>query len=313
MSPNISSALNEIYISDGIHKGHTETIRMENNEGSVIYTLDSNLIAGSNYKAYFSTAYGSAISVSGSSNNPFTIKASTTPVVTPSITVLTPNGGETFIQGEKNIVSWTGGKNKVQIGVVKASYTGKVLDSSDGSSLLGWIDDLNGKPNSSLVWDGITLHGLLNQGNRNILPGQYKIIAVSSTEIGNYCFGSSAQGKDICNFDLSDNTFTIKNVTSNTPSINKSTIDVTTPMINVDGCTSNSIFSSTTGYACPKILTDANDCLSGHKFSATTGQACSDVVKIISQSSSDSISPISITRTLKRGVIGDDVKIYKNY
>ncbi len=47
---------------------------MENYLGSLIYTLDSNLIPGSNYKAYVSTAYGSAIYASDSSDQPFTIK-----------------------------------------------------------------------------------------------------------------------------------------------------------------------------------------------------------------------------------------------
>ncbi|MBK5215381.1 MAG: peptidoglycan-binding protein [Candidatus Pacebacteria bacterium] len=121
--PNVSTSI-EIYISDGIHKGHTAIVRMENGVGGVIYTLDSNLIPGSNYKAYVSTVYGSAVSDSDSSDYPFTIKSSvdlgcngttyssTTGqacpegTVTPSITVLSPKGGETYIAGQQITVKW---------------------------------------------------------------------------------------------------------------------------------------------------------------------------------------------------------------
>lgn len=64
------NALVDVYVSDGVRKG--EVVRT-NNTGSLIYTLSSNLIPGSNYKAYVSLV--SETPVSDSSDNPFTIKA----------------------------------------------------------------------------------------------------------------------------------------------------------------------------------------------------------------------------------------------
>ena len=139
MSPNITSALNEIYVSDGTNKGHTESVRMENNLGSVIYTLDSNLIPGSNYKAYVSTAYGSAISVSDSSDLPFTIKSTSTndgcptgsiyssatgqicPInTTPKLTLISPNGGENFKIGDQVKIKWN--SENLPVGALIAVY-----------------------------------------------------------------------------------------------------------------------------------------------------------------------------------------------
>lgn len=80
---NVSiNALVDVWVSDGIHKG--EVVRTNNNGPlGLIYTLDSSLAPGSNYKAYVSLVAENP--VEDSSDNPFTIKA---PVV-----ITKPSGG----------------------------------------------------------------------------------------------------------------------------------------------------------------------------------------------------------------------------
>jgi len=137
------------------------------------------------------------------SDAPFTIISSSISTPLSSIHVLSPNSGEEFIRGEKNIITWTGGKEKVQIGLVDSDY-----DSTNGNSYVrGWIET-NGAPNGSVYWDGLYVTDLLG---KNIVwyvePGKYKIIAVSSDAIGNYCTYSNVQGE--CNTDQSDAPFSI--------------------------------------------------------------------------------------------------------
>ena len=119
-----------------------------------------------------------------------------------AITVLSPNGGETFVQGGMNKISWSGGKNKVQIGVVKADFN------PASALILGWIS-LGGSPNASINWDAKTVCDLIGTTCWPILslsPGPFKIILVSEDIIGNYCTWSSAGG---CNMDVSDRPFSI--------------------------------------------------------------------------------------------------------
>lgn len=127
----------------------------------------------------------------------------------PSVAVLSPNGGQSFLQGQNNTISWTGGNEKVQIGLVNYDYSGTVND-----EVLGWIE-LNGLPNSQVIWDGISLKSLSGSGYWTITPGKYKIISVTKSAAGYYCLSKTAG----CNFDLSDNYFTIKTASSTVPSI----------------------------------------------------------------------------------------------
>ncbi len=288
MSPNISSALNEIYISDGTHKGHTEKVRMENNEGSVIYTLDSNLIPGSNYKAYVSTAYGSAVSVSDSSDNSFTIKSAVSVLGTPSITVLSPNGGEVYQAGQQITVKWKS-QNLPQDAKIRV-----ILESPR---------DLVSSFNPPTYY-------VSNSGYTTFtLPKESDFIKGYAIPWGkNFRFEVAAPNSNVTAslaLDFSDNTFSIKELTT----------DDTTPSINVSGCTANSNFSITTGQACPKILTENKGCLSGYKFSPITGQACKEDTTVVSNesssdvSTSDTVTTTPIKRTLKKGIKGDDVKI----
>ena len=122
----------------------------------------------------------------------------------PSITVLSPNGGDIFQQGKNNTISWKGGKNKVQIGLVKSNFD----PAKDG--ILGWIFT-SALPDKTGTWDANSVSDLSLTTVWNVLalhPGPFKIIAVSEDAHGNYCFGSSYSSSE-CNYDYSDNHFSI--------------------------------------------------------------------------------------------------------
>ncbi len=117
----------------------------------------------------------------------------------PALTVTSPNGGETFTVGGLHRISWSGGKDKVQIGLVSENYN------PQGGGVLGWIS-LEANPNSSLTWDARLTSDLSGTVRRAVEPGRYKIIAVSADALGNYCMWASTGG---CNMDLSENAFTV--------------------------------------------------------------------------------------------------------
>ena len=180
------------------------------NDGFETITIPSDIPAGINYRIFISNDQ-----TGGAYSNYFTINSSDTK--TPSITVLSPNGGETFVQGQfKNKISWSGGKNKVQIGLFKktnSTYSGY----STRSGIIGWIE-LDGKPNSSLIWDGITLKSL--DGNIISAPDpytDYSIVAVTESNEGNYCL--KVYDSSPCSSDISDSTFTITDKDTTTPPI----------------------------------------------------------------------------------------------
>lgn len=75
ISSNIVSALVDVYVLNGNNKGHTESVRMENGKGSLLYTLDSKILPGSDYKVKVSTDPRSALYATDSSNNTFTINS----------------------------------------------------------------------------------------------------------------------------------------------------------------------------------------------------------------------------------------------
>ncbi len=156
---------------------------------------------------------GNQFRLSYNGNNYFSVSVDSKPftvtypeIITPSITVISPNGGESFVVGQSNKISWTGGKTKVKIGLVYPDFRSE-NSNTDAGSILGWIE-LNGFPNGSTIWDGITLKDL--SGNKmyfNPGNGNYKIIAVTASDVGNYCTASPVN----CSFDLSDYYFTVNN------------------------------------------------------------------------------------------------------
>ncbi|MCX6753749.1 MAG: peptidoglycan-binding domain-containing protein [Candidatus Nomurabacteria bacterium] len=81
------------------------------------------------------------------------------------------------------------------------------------------------------------------------------------------------------------------------------------PIINIDsGCTSTSKYSSTTGQAClGKIPEVDGGCNGINKYSLMTGKLCSNFTGIYTPVIPVTID-IPITRTLKLGIKGDDVR-----
>ncbi len=140
------------------------------------------------------------------------------------VTVLTPNGGEKFIQGATNTISWSGGNSGyVDVGLAKANASTD-FDIASAGLIVGWINKDGGLghygPNGSAEWDGKRVCDMGNtapeQNCRNVAPGNYKIIVWSEDANGSMYIanGRGKNGKYTPkdykgNWDLSDQTFTI--------------------------------------------------------------------------------------------------------
>jgi len=79
------------------------------------------------------------------------------------------------------------------------------------------------------------------------------------------------------------------------------------PLISLDnGCTGTNKYSSTTGAACSGKISEVDDGCNGlNKYSIITGQVCSNVT----MNTNSTVTSTKITRTLKVGMIGDDIKV----
>ncbi|MEI7688688.1 MAG: peptidoglycan-binding protein [Candidatus Nomurabacteria bacterium] len=276
MSPDIISALNDVYVSDGIHKGHTESIRMENYLGSLIYTLDSNLIPGSNYKAYVSTAYGSAISASDSSDLPFTIKPSSV--------------SDGCILGQI-YSSTTGQKCTILVPVCPAMT---LLNCANGTHQVYSGKDSNGC--DSYVCKKVSENNGCSNGQ--IYSSTTGALCPKIVEENAGCTGvrySLTTGKACPLNTVTEEGCKVGQIYSSTTGQKCTQVVIQT----VDqGCNGNK-YSTTTGNMCPISTIKIDEgCLSGQNFSSTTGQKCTP-----------SITPIgTIKRTLKWGLSGDDVR-----
>lgn len=121
--------------------------------------------------------------------------------IAPQINIVQPNGGEKFTQGQGNSITWTGGKDAVQVALVEDTAE----SSSDPSSLIvGWIN-ANALPDSSITWDAKQVCTLTTDSCWGVEPGSYKILAVSENELGTITISPDEKG----NFDVSDQPFTI--------------------------------------------------------------------------------------------------------
>lgn len=426
--------MTDVYISDGIHKGGT--VRGTNNGAlGLIYTLDSNLVPGSNYRACVSIV--SETPIGDCSDNPFTIKSSTTnsnivfsnihsitnetaisalidgtiisdggsPItergivwskginptindnkliisygvgyfkgtisgLTPNtdyfvrlfakniygisysdnmsfhtlscsygtvwngstcfqsnssspISVISPNGGEVFTQGASNRISWSGGKNKIQIGLF-SNYNQVGSYAANNNGIVGWIftNLVNGVNGTSGNWDGISLTDLNGSGIGSVTPGQYKIVAISESDSGNYCL--KVYPSSPCNSDISDDFITIKSASATTCPYNMpnpysmcsngnmipdrydtngcvTSYKCSDATVIDIGCQNGEIYSTRTGQRCGVSYIDSG-CGVGVLYSTTTGKSCSV----------DS-SRVRLTRTWRWGDRGDEVKIIQRY
>jgi len=124
-----------------------------------------------------------------------------------SITVVSPNGGETLTQGAQNSVSWQGGNGQVSVALVKANTTNQGNPTA-GNLIIGWIGSKL-PPNSSIIWDAKTICDLSLTTCKTIVPGSYKVMAVSQDANGNLTIWDHKQGK-AGNWDVSNAAFSIK-------------------------------------------------------------------------------------------------------
>ena len=134
-----------------------------------------------------------------SSDNPFTISAVATN--TPSITILSPNGGETYTAGQQIVVRWSTAN-------VNTLTTDNRVMIVLRSSISGIGKEYEPVPNTGSAT--ITLPTTFGSGTPLVSGNYYKI----TTQLG----GSSMGGR-IAPSDSSDSTFTINNSTTVTPSI----------------------------------------------------------------------------------------------
>ena len=269
---NVSTNLMvDVYVTNGVNRG--STIRALNTGAlGVIYALDNSLPLGSNYRACVS--FSAEPSVVDCSDLPFTIKSSSYNY-NQSVKILSPNGGEVFTQGSSNRISWSGGKNKVQVGVASEDYT------DQRGTLLGWIE-LNGLTNNYVVWDGRIIKDLMGNYLGTISPGRYKIVVVSEgLNSGNYCSGPIVSGSFgstfPCNYDISDNYFTVNSSSTICPPNMPNPLSMCPNSTMVpDRYDSNGCVIS---YKCSNYIVD-NGCPPGAIFSSITGQRCSSVTTV---------------------------------
>ncbi|KKT00527.1 MAG: hypothetical protein UV76_C0009G0006 [Candidatus Nomurabacteria bacterium GW2011_GWA2_43_15] len=118
---------------------------------------------------------------------------------TPSITVLSPNGGEVLTQGQNHKITWTGnGISTVFAFLVPANSTG------NGAGSLGAIGSVSS--GNVIYWDAKTVWSDINNANSatTIQPGSYKIYLVGNV--------ANVLGQTVN--DMSNSAFTITSATT---------------------------------------------------------------------------------------------------
>lgn len=157
--------------------------------------------------------------------NPIRIVLPQSPMV--PVVVQSPNGGETYALGGPIKISWSGGKNKVWVGIAKAEYF------VGGTYPLMAFITKDAAPNGSLMWDGklCVLPGDCRPVTYWQPDGSVKVVVVSENADGDYCTQSPDRP---CNIDASDGPFAVKSATvapSPAPLTPKPTAVIPTPFI----------------------------------------------------------------------------------
>lgn len=124
-----------------------------------------------------------------------------------SVTVVSPNGGEVFVQGQRNMISWTGGKGAVSVALVKSTTANKA-NLMEQNLIVGWIA-AKAAPNSSVLWNATSVCDLSMTSCRSVSSGSYKVLVVSQDDSGNLTMWDYKQNK-AGNWDVSDSAFSIK-------------------------------------------------------------------------------------------------------
>lgn len=194
------NALVDVYVSDGIHKG--AVVRTVNNGAlGLIYTLSSDLVPGSNYKAYVSLVAESLV-VTDSSDNSFTIKS--IPVIssntfTPSITVTSPNDTHIAIDpGQKIEVRWNTNVSSNALvdvyisdgthkgSVVRGNNTGSLVYASGnlpaGSNYKAYVSLVSEVPTKDSSEFPFTIRAVKNDKVEDVKKEEGKDIAITATQ-----------------------------------------------------------------------------------------------------------------------------------
>lgn len=216
---------------------------------------------------------------------------------TSSIKVNSPNGGQNYKIGDTMEINWS---------TYNAPINSWILLEINGGGRL--IEQKIKTSQNHYSWVIPASFSGYNDYPIELLPGtNYKITAKLLTGINGYCDGlPNPQAPCMTNppilisSDSSDNTF----------SINSTGIG--------NGCSNGEIYSSTTGKICPVVI--ENGC-NGTVYSTTTGQKCNYVVidppcssnEINCYPNKTTVITSPITRTLKIGVKGEDVKTLQSF
>ncbi len=158
---------------------------------SVVNNVETALNGGTPSSTSTSTSTSSSANQTGSSGQ----------TTTSSLTVLSPAQGASFSAGQSIPISWNGGTDKVQLGLVDSGYD---VD----ARVLGWIS-LNEKTSGTFTWDGTTVFDItdtVSQSVSSFSTGPYKIIAVSSGTTKNFCVVKDKG----CNYTLTSGYFSIR-------------------------------------------------------------------------------------------------------
>lgn len=174
---------------------------------------------------YYIKIYSAVSGEYSETKSPIRILAPQAPA-TP-VRVISPNGGEIYTLDSPIKISWSGGKNKVWVGIAKAEYT------TTGTYPLMDFITKDAAPNGSLVWDGKLC--ILSTNCRPVTYweplGLVKVVVVSENSEEDYCTQSPDR---LCNIDASDSAFTVKAAIvapSPTPAAPKPTVIAPAPSI----------------------------------------------------------------------------------
>gem|GEM_PF-2899176 len=135
-------------------------------------------------------------------NNKLDVGIKDTPTNT-SITVLSPNGGESYKVGQPMIIKLGGGLYSTRVGLVNTNFNPniKISDNND----VHWMS-LSSDAGKSFVWDGLSF--INNDGSKSYWSsgsGNYKIVAIRDID-NSKCYINKVSD---CSYDMSDSLFTI--------------------------------------------------------------------------------------------------------
>lgn len=210
-------------------------------------------------------------------------------ITTPSITVLSPNGGEVYKEGDIVRVKWTSSNLPADYRInLVFNYLDELKDEYKQSVLITKAEDKG-------YYDYKLPMFFQYKTSNYPLPGKnYEFTAYlfdsslfNAPSSNAVAIGSSAHGSN-------DGFFTINVLNTFTPDTS---------------CSAGEVYSSVTGKKCfEKYEVKDTGCIAGQNYSSMTGKPCA--LGLYKKDNTDVLNPItsSITRTLKVGVKGDDVK-----